>query len=189
MTVTWFSHLLVSQILESLFTCVVNHGLQLMVEGWCPGCSTGSFIFDMPFLNAQSYVCQWAIWLNITSIKWRNDKISTNTKMTSYRQTDKTQRNTHTLASLTREVTSNSVSFVKCRLHRSKRRYRELSISPRRLGILASSPHWEPHPRTLARSLPVPSGTTPIIHCVYRILHEYLVINTFTIYTCKCSVM
>ena len=37
-------------------------------------------------------------------------------------------------------------------------------MSDRMVGIFSTSLHCEPQPNTLARSLPVPSGTTPTMH-------------------------
>ena len=58
-----------------------------------------------------------------------------------------------------------SFSVVYCTLQRSSSLKEDFSMSVSSAGIFSSSLHCDPHPSTRARSLPVPSGTTPTMHC------------------------
>lgn len=63
------------------------------------------------------------------------------------------------------EEMSKSGSVENWMLQRSISLKEDCSISERMVGIFSSSWHCAPQPRTRAMSLPVPRGTTPIIHC------------------------
>ena len=66
------------------------------------------------------------------------------------------------------ERLASSFSMIRgehCTLQRSSMRTPDSSISCRMAGSFWSSSQALPQPSTRERSLPVPSGTVPIIHC------------------------